>query len=413
MTNSHDFRGKSARFFGISIIATAIASCLLISIFVAFEFFLSTNTTTTSNKQLYETGYYGSPLNFEPYKKFTIQHLHPYFIFSLPWMQNDIEEANNDFVKIEKNGFRKSLTLGRKNKGVLLGGSTAFGYFSSSDSKTLSSQLTAKSEYDFINRNAPSWNTHQELIALVKYSEPYDISVSFSVANDMAIFCATRAWESPVIDQMESFDRLKRYFNDIRGEPLIEDATQEPNMLRKSISFLLTPFPRSVSFLKKILKSPSFVPEQDRFRFDECSKHEDLLVTSILNNELAMRQISNARGASHWLVIQPMLSLHTNAGFGSNAESIFKRSVINKIIGSNYCKENCVDMSSIFSSMNPENFVYDPSKSEKWREACFADAVHLTDQCVSIVAEFLSKKIRSGLGNSNRPISVSLAQPKP
>ena len=54
---------------------------------------------------LVATDYYGYDLKDDPYKNFTIQHLHPYYLFSLPWRENDIQNANNDVVNINNNGF--------------------------------------------------------------------------------------------------------------------------------------------------------------------------------------------------------------------------------------------------------------------------------------------------------------------
>ena len=47
-----------------------------------------------------------------------------------------------------------------------------------------------------INRNAPSWNSHQELVSLAKYSTNYEISISFTLSNDISAACyENNEWE--------------------------------------------------------------------------------------------------------------------------------------------------------------------------------------------------------------------------
>lgn len=98
-----------------------------------------------------------------------------------------------------------------KNKGILLGGSTAFGYLSSNDSKTISANLSKMNNLNFINLNSISWNSHQELIALLKYNEDYKVSISLSFSNDFEIFCRDTFGKEKYkyVDTIESFYELK------------------------------------------------------------------------------------------------------------------------------------------------------------------------------------------------------------
>ena len=77
----------------------------------------------------------------------------------------------------------------KKNNAVLLGGSTAFGYYSSSDKTTPAALLSKNSNLNFYNLNGPSWNSHQELISLIKFKKDYDISLSLTGVTDLSIFC--------------------------------------------------------------------------------------------------------------------------------------------------------------------------------------------------------------------------------
>ena len=127
-----------------------------------------------------------------PYDLFRVQHLHPYFLFSLPWREEDRLAANNAHVTVDESGFRQNpFSAGMNKKGLLLGGSTAFGYGSSSNETTIAAMLSKKSGVGFVNRNAPSWNSHQEIIALAKYGVTIQ-SVSHSLLPTTCRSTATR-----------------------------------------------------------------------------------------------------------------------------------------------------------------------------------------------------------------------------
>jgi hypothetical protein len=83
--------------------------------------------------------------------------------------------------------------------------------------------LSRDSGIGFVNRNAPSWNSHQELVALAKYPGSYQVSLSYSLANDIARYCQLSNGKDYVLGEPESFAILRSYFNDIRGVPLEGD----------------------------------------------------------------------------------------------------------------------------------------------------------------------------------------------
>ena len=90
------------KIIGFSIIYSSLLALILMLILVIFEVSglsekLSENTVLKSSmlpgNLLIKTDYYGSNLKDDPYENFTIQHLHPYYLFSLPWRKNDILSA--------------------------------------------------------------------------------------------------------------------------------------------------------------------------------------------------------------------------------------------------------------------------------------------------------------------------------
>ena len=356
-----------------------------------------------SFQSLHETDYYGEKQEFDPYSKFIIKHLHPYYIFSLPWMPDDIDKANNSFVSVGELGFRNSLLLERDKKALFLGGSTAFGQFSSSDKTTLASQLSIKTEYNFVNRNAPSWNSHQELIALTKYTEPYSLSLSFSFANDLSLFCYLRNYEYPIKDRIESFDILTSYFSDLK---LTTKTSQRSFFLQDFAHRYFSESYNLVSALRRFFSYGVYFTKLIDLESQErsCFEHEDLIVKSFLANQKTMRELSSARGAFHIVAIQPMYTLHgisdenTRSFVFSNRKNSkeeikFLTSVIKKIMEDPFCVQYCIDLTRPFLNRPNKDLVYNPLDSSSLETAIFADNVHLTDRGSMLVADQLAKFI--------------------
>ena len=60
---------------------------------------------------LHKTDYYGKVLQKDPYSKFYKKYLHPYFLFSLPFKEEQIKKVNNFVVSLDKKGFRENYKL--------------------------------------------------------------------------------------------------------------------------------------------------------------------------------------------------------------------------------------------------------------------------------------------------------------
>lgn len=388
------------KFAGYSIICILLFLCLSISAIISLELLgvtarmiaLYQESGRPKSLPLHQTDYYGKPLKADPYSNFTIQYLHPYYLFSLPWQKADRLNANNEYVKVDESGFRMNpLLRDQQSHGVLLGGSSAFGHFSSSDGKTLAAALTQKSGIGFVNRNAPSWNSHQELIALVKFSDRYNVSVSFSLANDIEIFCKHNAF--PIKDVPESFRKLNSFFNDIRGRPL---RKLDRWSIVDTMSWLL---PDTVKLYTLYKGRRWGNPEVKSGKSDQdfCGGQEEMLVETFLKNQMAMRQITNARGARHLLVIQPEYSLHitSHTKLRRDTDNVrnFKRRVIGKIMGSDFCREDCLNLSTVFDVIGGATILAEGGGANYGNKK-FVDEVHLTDTGVDIVADQISTELK-------------------
>lgn len=104
------------------------------------------------------------------YDPFAVQHLHPWYLFSLPTTAAERSAISNYVVHLTPDGFRGvgPRNCGGRRLGFLIGGSTAFGHFASSDRSTIAAYLTAKQDtYCFVNAGVPAWNSQQELHRVV------------------------------------------------------------------------------------------------------------------------------------------------------------------------------------------------------------------------------------------------------
>lgn len=243
---------------------------------------------------LHKTNYYGSLRERDPYQMFYIEHLHPYYLFSAPWLKKDRYAANNDTVN--RAGFRDNPSFEpNKTTGVFLGGSAAFGQYATSNDMTIAAQLSRLGDLKFINLNAPSWNSHQ--------------------AGD-----------------------------------------------------------------------------------DTCGSE---VARSILLNQQNMKLISEARGARHVLVIQPQFSLHSSARsefkVRTQEDLTFRRSIIRKIMNSDFCRRDCLDLSTVFDRTPEGATTAKELNNEFYSAKAFADEVHLTDYGNRIVSQPIAAYLQSGL----------------
>ena len=306
----------------------------------------------TKRVQLHETKYYGDRLNNNPYKGFTTQYIHPYYMFSLPWQDKERNLLNNKFVFIDNDGFR-DIENHNNRKIILLGGSTAFGQYSSSNKTTIGGYLNNLSYLDVVNRNAPSWNSHQEAVALFKYNSlnEVELSISLSLNNDMSIICLERGVNNnKILDFPENWNTLNSLVDDIRGtaKPKSNDSNIIKNFARKV-------FPNAYQLLASLKNDVHNKKTISKTAFGLCNlKDANKVAKSFLSNQERMSKIAKTYGFKHILIIQPMHITHNTVLIPKNrtdSEAKFKRNVVEKIMSSQYCIDNaCVDLSNFFDN---------------------------------------------------------------
>jgi len=386
------------KLIGSSLILLIILSFLAVFGATLIEIYLK-QLDKKMNLELHETEYYGKTLKENPYDDFVIQYLHPYYLFSLPWESDDIKNNNSEIVKIDKYGFRRIVGSNKKNnnKIIFLGGSTAFSHFASDDNNTIGSYLNKLSKYEIVNRNAPSWNSHQELVALLKYHKLNEViaSVSLSLGNDVSLACRGESrYSNEYKDFPESWNLLNKKVDDIRGKVKNESIYKRFKEISRSL------FPNLYLKLVQLkqIYLVSKVPNDEVSSYGKCKEENAINVAeTFLENQFKMTKIAEGYGFKHFLILQPNLHIHDDAlniGLYGKESGWFREKVINEIMKSQYCnKYPCLDLSTVFENQGYfleayESISYQPNLVEKWLDfGIFLDEGHFNDRGNKIVSE--------------------------
>lgn len=318
--------------------------------------------------RLYESSYFGKPLQENPYKRYSVQYLNPFYMFSLPWTEQAIARANSVVVTLNNSGFRNSFLNGAARKAAILGGSTAFGTHASNDENTLASALNKIQEkYEFHNFGVPSWNSHQEMVAYTKIPFKTDFVIAFSGSNDFAIamrYCKAGKAYPPATP--ESFEYLAEMTDDIRGT--------------KNVSIVSSLFPHTSRKLAKL-----FTAAESGSVAGECRPRISEAAEAFVSNQQIVRDVAVARGSSYLLALQPHLYFLQDR---QSPEHELRMFFYDKIVKSDFCRQSrCVDLSRVFAGASPLHIDEVPDNPQK---AIFTDRVHLTDRGFQLVAKLLA-----------------------
>ena len=101
-----------------------------------------------------------------------------------------------------------------------------------------------------------------------------------------------------------------------------------------------------------------------------------------------MRLISKSRNANHYLILQPHYGI--NKGF-TDLKTKIHIYAYKKIMGSDFCKNNCFDFSQIF--LRKDLSTYKDNFSKKYKDEIYIDSIHLSDRGTSLVANKIIKEI--------------------
>ena len=263
---------------------------------------LNKETLLPNHANLYKFDYYDQKLK-EPYEKFGA-YPHPFYLTGNPFKSKQIElESNNKIVSLNKYGFRNSYSNKSNLNGIFLGGSTAFGIFATNDYTTINSYLNKKqNKINFHNLGIPSWNSHQELLAILK-NEIKNVKTVLSLSgwNDFGMYY--------------SFCKNSYEFQNIAGAPSVWIKI-ENILLGKQDSQIkngfIKLFPISTKILKKINLIFPFVSSNSEVNNCNFNKNDiDLFVKAYLKNYKKIKKLvenensEEFTNANFYLVLQP------------------------------------------------------------------------------------------------------------
>lgn len=236
----------------------------------------------------------------QAYNAFRIQHLNPFYMFFFPLERDARTALGNDVVSIDADGFRgrgPSYAEGRK-LAFFLGGSSAFGWYSSSNGTTITGYLNAmQDEYHFVNAGVPSWNTTQELFRTVHQVLKFnpDLIITYDGANDAAILNSYATWGFAYpAGTPETFETLHLMVDDLRSGG------------RSGFHLHERLFPKIVRGIRKI-------GWKSRVSIDYAG--EEVIergVAAYVHNLQVIHDVMAGRGKRFIGVFQPIRSMHEN-----------------------------------------------------------------------------------------------------
>ena len=221
---SAEQRGGAGQFAGKVLIIASWSILVLLAGALSLEGLLKLRWEWRQHKQQKAPSEYTRLFN--AYYPFTVQHINPFYLFYFPFDAKSRSSLNNNVCSIDKDGFRGADFTKAKGRKLafLLGGSAAFGHFSSSDNTTITGYLNdIQNRYYFVNAGVPSWNSFQELTRLSQQILGFSpaLVVAYDGLNDAALMVDywTKCLDYPA-GTPESFDALAALVEDIRGKKL-------------------------------------------------------------------------------------------------------------------------------------------------------------------------------------------------
>lgn len=316
------------------------------------------------------------------YGPFTVQYLHPFYLFSFPLSLSEREAINNETVSIGPSGFRGTgpEEAGGKKLAFLTGGSSTFGHFATSNETTISGYLNQMQEqYHFVNAGVPSWNTTQELHRLVDEILLYDpaLIISFGGWNDAMIARGYIQQNRQYLPGTpESFDRLDDCIVDnIHG--VIKDCSLRIPILERL-------FPEVYRHGRNMWRqwrglSTRLLSEK------EIEQLTTVTAQKYLNNIQVMTRASSAFGSRFLAILQPSVTVH-NKQYAAE-DSSQERKTIYQLFRKNVLAQQNIDVQDFTDIFDTINIARDPEGYPERR--IFADRVHLMDYGNELIAKHI------------------------
>lgn len=329
------------------------------------------------------------------YYPFAVQHINPYYLFFFPFDQAERASINNDVCSIGPEGFRGPgpEAAGDRKLAFVLGGSTVFGHYASSDSTTIPGYLNSlQSEYFFVNAGVPSWNSLQELYRLAFQVLDYhpDLVIAYDGGNDIALTCMY--WKKGLnypAGTPESFDKLYALVGDIRGHRKSESVRPLFGRL----------FPR----LSKAVGARLRHQPETRQKTSLAGLPDALIRATTdryLSNLEHMQAMTQASGARFISVFHPIGRLHANvpANLRSDpaAPAKYTRMFRDQVFSTPTTLVEHLDYSTFFEKLGGTlPWLDQPGYPDLSPDVVFIDGFHLNDIGNRMVAEGILEYLHS------------------
>lgn len=380
-------------FITILIFSSTIFCIEFLNLGSKFQVYISKNN---NDIPLHKTNYYGKVLNFSPYSNSDTKYIHPYVPWSLPWKKDDIKNVNNEFINLNERGLRINPYLSPKKEftGLLTGGSVAFGYYASSDKKTPAAMLTKDTNFNIHNLNGPSWNSYQELAAILNFNDRYDFVISYSASNDLSIFCAYTSKN----ELKENYpDATERFFELSNHVSTIQSSIYEMDF-KSIIKFsLVNTIPET---LKLFFTAKNYKKDIEKKKIKSINKNEciddnkinkdnvKIVIDKFLENQKKIRKIAKINQAEHFLILQANFFDQNSNSNTTLVNNKLLDYYYNEILTSDFCKKNCYNFHNIFSNKKAISS-YMNNQTGIYKNEIFIDTAHLSD----LGNEFLAENI--------------------
>lgn len=316
------------------------------------------------------------PMVLTPYM--TLMHKR---YFSSPVVNTDQQGFR---LSYDKEGVINSITWKeRKKKGIILGGSFAFGVGATSDAHTISSILSSLSSYSFLNLGIRAGNSTQELIALLPFYEDTQWVIVCSGMNNLVVG----------LQSLGRYDLYGSLFNEEIFEILGQNPAVDLARIVNSKVFSLNLNALIFKIKKRFFSKPKSLQFQNvnlEYRFKkalELQKHHLIILRRWLPSSckiLFAVQPFSAISESH-------LSIEEKRLFDiiDQLQRLMPWSMIKEYLKQKWplyvqkLEEFCYEKNIAFIDLN----------KIEYKPFSYVDHVHMRDEGYSHVAELLSQKI--------------------
>jgi hypothetical protein len=351
------------------------------------------------------------------YHPFMVKHLHPHYLFFFPLDPKEQVKIGNEVCSIVPGGFRAAgpERAGDRKLSFIIGGSTAFGLWASSNEVTIAGHLNAsQGEFFHIDTGVPSWNSTQNLFRLTNElltHRPKRV-IDFEWSNDLRLAQKhyLKGYGFPP-GTPECFDQLKSAMDEIVERP--EDL--------KRPSWHSVFFPNLTGLVARWRLAASREAGDDgteKARFKKvklAGRPQPALPEHVLDevaerlawNFRIMHQICLANGAEFFAVLHPVASMHKSCpeDWGERFVEYDRKDfpyVRDRLLALLPEDFPIIDLSACFDG----RFAALPIRvrdADPKDDTIMMDSVHLSDRGNAIVAEEIARAIDALKGSSKQP----------